>query len=111
MFSFDILRARPCHELTGTMSILGAKRINPLGPAGSRVLLWVRAAAGFGFMSTLVGQLMAVGNWPVICFHSFCFQFCHACLPCSFPYLPILSRWLLLCDSAFAVKGLERSEI
>lgn len=75
MFSFDILRARPCHELTGTMSILGAKRINPLGPAGSRVLLWVRAAAGFGFMSTLVGQLMAVGNWPVICFHRFVFNF------------------------------------
>ena len=43
--------------VSGTMSILAAKRINPLGPAGSRLLLWIRAAAGFGFMSCLASTV------------------------------------------------------
>ena len=46
----------------GSMSILGAKRINPLGPPGSRVLLCVRAAGGFGLTS---GYYYAVHHLPL----------------------------------------------
>jgi len=36
----------------GTMVFLLSKRMNPLGPEGSRAILTIRGIAGFGFMST-----------------------------------------------------------
>ena len=49
--TYELVFWRSVFMFLGTMSILTVKGINPLGPPGSRVLLWVRAAAGFGFMS------------------------------------------------------------
>ena len=49
--TYELVFWRSVFMFVGTMSMLAVKRINPLGPPGSRVLLWVRAAAGFGFMS------------------------------------------------------------
>eukprot|EP00434_Breviolum_minutum_P015018 symbB.v1.2.013243.t1/scaffold891.1/size154755/11 len=60
--TYELVFWRSVFMFAGTMSILGAKRINPLGPAGSRVLLWVRAAAGFGFMS---GYYYAIQHLPL----------------------------------------------
>ena len=60
--TYELVFWRSVFMFIGTMSMLGAKRINPLGPPGSRVLLWVRAAAGFGFMS---GYYYAIQHLPL----------------------------------------------
>ncbi|OLP76634.1 putative transport protein [Symbiodinium microadriaticum] len=60
--TYELVFWRSVFMFIGTMSMLIAKRINPLGPPGSRVLLWVRAAAGFGFMS---GYYYAIQHLPL----------------------------------------------
>ena len=60
--TYELVFWRSVFMFIGTMSMLAAKRINPLGPPGSRVLLWVRAAAGFGFMS---GYYYAIQHLPL----------------------------------------------
>ncbi|CAK9010333.1 Probable transport protein YPL264C [Durusdinium trenchii] len=60
--TYELVFWRSVFMFAGTMSILAAKGINPLGPSGSRVLLWVRAAAGFGFMS---GYYYAIQHLPL----------------------------------------------
>eukprot|EP00931_Biecheleriopsis_adriatica_P094926 TRINITY_DN68560_c0_g1_i1.p1 TRINITY_DN68560_c0_g1~~TRINITY_DN68560_c0_g1_i1.p1 ORF type:complete len:279 (-),score=54.64 TRINITY_DN68560_c0_g1_i1:225-1061(-) len=50
--TFELVFWRSVFMLLGTMLILAARRTNPLGPSGSRVILTARAVAGFGFMST-----------------------------------------------------------
>mmetsp|Transcript_51062 Transcript_51062/g.114745 ORF Transcript_51062/g.114745 Transcript_51062/m.114745 type:complete len:666 (+) Transcript_51062:44-2041(+) len=57
--TYELVFWRSVFMFLGTMSMLAVKGINPLGPSGSRVLLWIRAAAGFGFMS---GYYYAIQN-------------------------------------------------
>ncbi|CAJ1458200.1 unnamed protein product [Effrenium voratum] len=60
--TYELVFWRSVFMFVGTMSILFAKGINPLGPKESRLLLWVRAVAGFGFMS---GYYYAIQHLPL----------------------------------------------
>ena len=60
--TYELVFWRSVFMFAGSMSILGAKRINPLGPPGSRVLLSMRAAGGFGLTS---GYYYAVHHLPL----------------------------------------------